>query len=128
MNFLALIGLKQETAPKVTATLVACPTYDEPVECQQRPLARPTGHIIAEQRSATQAAPKKLWNESKRIQRLRALAQLSARGNSQIEGVKINGVHAKMMLKMYDGLTEEAQHRFVALPMQEVFEYFTASC
>jgi len=126
MNFLALIQKPFKTeAPRVNATLVACPSYEnEPTEYQQRPLARSTAYIATDERlSAPQTAPKRrIWNEPKRIQRLRELAELSSFGYRQIEGEKIGGDTAKIAIKMYDQLTEQAQYQFVATPMRQILE------
>jgi hypothetical protein len=126
MNFLALITkpFKQE-APKVSASLVAYTAYDEPKECLQRPLQVARMNDNTHVRHNTPAERAKAWNEPKRIQRLRALAELSSYGNSQIDGVKVNGLFAELAMKMYDSMNEQGQHNFARVPMAKLVECVT---
>lgn len=65
---------------------------------------------------------KPLWKEPKRIQRLRQLAQLGFYGNSQIEGVKIKGTEAILLLKLYDAMDDARQNKIISMPMHTFIE------
>jgi hypothetical protein len=64
---------------------------------------------------------KQLWQETKRIKRLRLAALEGATANVQIEGLKINGLFARAFLNLYDSLDKNQQKMLEEEPISKVF-------
>lgn len=122
MNFLALVAnvfTQQQEAPKSSSSSSVALAIPKPITNNQQ---FPPQTIPQQTMGYTPKPRVHRGLEAKRIQRLRALADLGAYGNSRIEGMQVNGMWAQIALQVYDRESEINRNRMLAIPMAQLFD------